>query len=59
MKLHTITDIKLYGPGDTRLLLRFDEKGPELNAMVDLSPIQCSRKAAFSSGCAIRTYFSQ
>lgn len=39
MKLHTITDIKLYGPGDARLLLRFDDKGPELNAMVDLSPM--------------------
>jgi hypothetical protein len=37
MQLHTITDIKLYGPGDARLLLRFDDKGPELNAIVDLS----------------------
>jgi hypothetical protein len=39
MRLHTITDIKLYGAGDARILLRFDDRGPELNAMVDLSPM--------------------
>jgi hypothetical protein len=38
-KLHTIKEIKFFGPGDARLLLSFDDDDrPEFHDMVDLSP---------------------
>jgi hypothetical protein len=39
-ELHTIKDLKLFGPGDTRLLLSFDDDNrTEFHDKVDLSPI--------------------
>jgi hypothetical protein len=57
MKLHTINYVKLYGAGDARLLLRFDDDARlELSDMVDLSPMLA--RGASSSHCAIRAYFT-
>jgi hypothetical protein len=40
MKLHTINDMKTFGPGDGRLYLRFDDDNrPEFHDVVDLSPM--------------------
>jgi hypothetical protein len=39
-KLHTIKELKLFGRGDARLLLSFDDDDrPEFHDIVDLSPI--------------------
>jgi uncharacterized protein YuzE len=39
-ELHTINELKLFGWGDARLLLRFDDDdGPQFHNWVDLSPL--------------------